>query len=121
MAAGVQYEPSRHQHADGSLLTQVGDKLLKKWDPGMLIITLGPQGMYVVSREGEAHLIPTRAQEVFDVSGAGDTVIAACVLSLAAGADNIEAASIANYAAGVVVGKVGTACCTRDELLSIAK
>ncbi len=59
----------------------------------------------------------TRAREVFDVSGAGDTVVAACVLALAAGAEFAEAAEIANYAAGVVVGHIGTASCTPEQLL----
>ncbi len=61
--------------------------------------------------------IPTVAQEVFDVSGAGDTVIATFALSLAVGATKLEAAHIANYAAGIVVGKVGTATTSQDELL----
>ena len=59
---------------------------------------------------------PTRAQDVFDVSGAGDTAIAAFTLALAAGATGIEAAEIANHAAGVVVGKLGTATLTIEEL-----
>ena len=58
------------------------------------------------------------AREVYDVSGAGDTVIATCVLALASGADHVEAAEIANYAAGVVVGKLGTATCTQEELIA---
>jgi len=61
--------------------------------------------------------IPTVAQEVFDVSGAGDTVISTFTLALCAGATKLEAAHIANYAAGIVVGKVGTATTTREELL----
>jgi bifunctional ADP-heptose synthase (sugar kinase/adenylyltransferase) len=63
------------------------------------------------------HHIPTVAQEVFDVSGAGDTVIATLVLALAAGAGPLEAAEISNHAAGVVVGKVGTATCSPRELV----
>ena len=66
-------------------------------------------------------VIPARAQEVFDVSGAGDTVIAATLLGLASGASYEEAAGLANYAAGVVVGKVGTATCTPKELLAHIK
>ena len=61
--------------------------------------------------------IPTRAQEVFDVSGAGDTVIAYYTMAIAAGLPNDQAAEIANHAAGVVVGKLGTATLTPDELL----
>ena len=62
-------------------------------------------------------VIPTHAREVFDVSGAGDTVIGTYTLALAAGADPISAAVTANYAAGVVVGKVGTVAVTKEELL----
>ena len=62
--------------------------------------------------------IPTVAREVYDVTGAGDTVIATLALALAAGASLAEAAVLANHAAGVVVGKVGTASLTRDELLA---
>ncbi len=62
------------------------------------------------------HHIPTAAREVFDVSGAGDTAIATLALALTAGASAIEAAAISNHAAGVVVGKIGTATCSPDEL-----
>ncbi len=101
---------------DESLL-KVSEALLRKWDVQFLAITLGSQGMLIVSEGKEPHHIPTRAKEVFDVSGAGDTVIAACLLALAAGAEPAEAAELANRAAGVVVGKVGTATCSREELM----
>jgi D-beta-D-heptose 7-phosphate kinase/D-beta-D-heptose 1-phosphate adenosyltransferase len=65
--------------------------------------------------------IPTAAQEVFDVSGAGDTVIASFTLAIAAGASPVEAAIFSNHAAGVVVGKVGTATATPQELLASFK
>ena len=91
--------------------------LMEKWRPELLIVTLGPQGMYLLSRNQEPRVIPTRAREVFDVSGAGDTVIATCVLALAAGAGFEEAAVFGNNAAGVVVGKLGTATCSPEELL----
>jgi D-beta-D-heptose 7-phosphate kinase/D-beta-D-heptose 1-phosphate adenosyltransferase len=91
--------------------------LLRRWQPRHLVVTLGPQGMLLAAPGERPRHIPTRAREVFDVSGAGDTVIAACLLSLAAGATHEEAAEIANYAAGVVVGKIGTATCTPAELL----
>jgi len=92
--------------------------LMGKWAARFLAVTLGSHGMLVV-QPGESRPlhIPTRAREVYDVSGAGDTVIAACTLSLAAGASPVEAAEIANFAAGVVVGKLGTATCSRAELL----
>ena len=67
---------------------------------------------------GEVQVIPTRAREVFDVSGAGDTVAAVCTLALATGCGVRQAAELANRAAGVVVGKIGTAPILFDELLA---
>lgn len=99
-------------------LRKAGQILLRRWKPQQLIVTLGPQGMYLVSRGKRPRVIPTRAREVFDVSGAGDTVIATCVLALAAGATFDEAAILGNNAAGVVVGKLGTATCSPEELLA---
>jgi len=81
-----------------------------------LIIKRGEEGMTVFERGKRPLHIPTVAQEVFDVTGAGDTVIAAATLALLAGATIGEAARIANAAAGVVVGKVGTATVTPQEL-----
>jgi D-glycero-beta-D-manno-heptose-7-phosphate kinase len=117
-AAGVPYtEPTDDDVVDEALIS-VGDILLKKWKPENLLITLGEHGMCLFQSGRKAHYIPTVAQEVFDVSGAGDTVIAALVLALAAGADPVDAAEISNHAAGVVVGKVGTATCSPDELVA---
>ena len=99
-------------------LRRTGEILMAKWAAENLAITLGAQGMYLLSRGQAPRHVPTRAREVFDVSGAGDTVIAACVTALAAGAKFIEAAELANIAAGVVVGKLGTASCTPEELLN---
>lgn len=101
---------------DGNL-AETAEKLLKKWRSALLIITLGSRGMYLMGKGEGPRVIPTKAREVFDVSGAGDTVIATALLSLVSGASNYEAALLANHAAGVVVGKVGTATCTREELL----
>ena len=98
-------------------LAKTGEILMEKWAAENLAITLGPQGMFLLSRGKPSRHVPTRAREVFDVSGAGDTVIAALVTALTAGADFHEAAELANIAAGVVVGKLGTASCTPDELL----
>lgn len=84
--------------------------------PELLIITLGADGM-AISRNGKVELtLPTQAREVFDVSGAGDTVIATLTAALAAGATAVEAAKLANLAAGVVVSKVGTASVSIDEI-----
>ena len=75
----------------------------------------------IYNKEADITHIPTKAQAVFDVSGAGDTVISVFTLGLSAGAKKLEAAYIANYAAGIVVGKVGTAVTTREELLKRIK
>ncbi|HSH93301.1 MAG TPA: D-glycero-beta-D-manno-heptose-7-phosphate kinase [Roseimicrobium sp.] len=99
------------------LLMKVADTLLQSLNPALLLITLGDQGMLLCQRGHKPFNIPTVAQEVFDVSGAGDTVIASFTLAIAAGASPIEAAIFSNHAAGVVVGKVGTATVTPDELL----
>jgi D-beta-D-heptose 7-phosphate kinase/D-beta-D-heptose 1-phosphate adenosyltransferase len=82
-----------------------------------VLITRGEQGMWLSAPEAEGS-IPAVGREVADVTGAGDTVIATLGLALAAGASFAEAAILANHAAGVVVGKVGTATVTRDELLA---
>jgi D-glycero-beta-D-manno-heptose-7-phosphate kinase len=80
-----------------------------------IIITRGPKGMLIFENENTISL-PTKAKDVYDVSGAGDTVAAVISLALAADATLEEAATLANHAAGVVVGKLGTATCSLDEL-----
>ena len=89
--------------------------------PALLLITLGDQGMLLCQRRQRPYHIPTVAQEVFDVSGAGDTVIASFTLAIAAGASPVEAAIFSNHAAGVVVGKIGTATVSPAELLASFK
>jgi len=101
--------------ADQNLML-VADRLLKELRPALLLITLGELGMLLCQRGQSPFHIPTVAQEVFDVSGAGDTVIATFTLAIAAGASPIEAAMLSNHAAGIVVGKVGTAITTPEEL-----
>lgn len=83
-----------------------------------VLITRGAHGMMLLEKEREPVYVETVAREVYDVTGAGDTVIAALAASLAAGATMLEAAIVANHAAGVVVGKVGTATATTEELLN---
>lgn len=83
-----------------------------------LLITLGEDGLCLFEKGREPVHIPTRAREVFDVSGAGDTVISVFALAMAAGAQKREAADIANHAAGIVVAKIGAASVTPDELLA---
>jgi len=92
-------------------------EIIKYLNLESLLVTLGEQGMRLFEKSGRMTHIPTVAQEVFDVSGAGDTVIATFTLGLCAGATKLEAALIANFAAGIVVGKVGTAVTTRKELI----
>ena len=99
-------------------LRKAAEILLKLWEPEQLLVTLGANGMYMVAHNTPPCVIPTRAREVYDVSGAGDTVIATCVMALAAGASYDEAAVLGNNAAGVVVGKLGTATCSPDELIA---
>ncbi|MAI49475.1 MAG: bifunctional heptose 7-phosphate kinase/heptose 1-phosphate adenyltransferase [Rhodospirillaceae bacterium] len=90
--------------------------LLTETDIGTMLITRGAQGMSMVTVDNAKHF-PSRAREVFDVSGAGDTVLAVLAAGVAAGVPVLEAAQIANVAAGVVVGKTGTAVVYADDLL----
>jgi D-beta-D-heptose 7-phosphate kinase/D-beta-D-heptose 1-phosphate adenosyltransferase len=107
---------------DDQSLTEAGRKLLGSIDTRAVLITRGEEGMALFTAGGgdgaEVTHIATQAREVYDVTGAGDTVIATLALALTGGASLAEAAVLANHAAGVVVGKVGTASLTRDELLA---
>jgi D-beta-D-heptose 7-phosphate kinase/D-beta-D-heptose 1-phosphate adenosyltransferase len=117
-AAGVPWsEPAPDPLEDAALLG-VGELLLERWDADQLLITLSELGMLLLTRDGVRHHTPTRAREVFDVSGAGDTAISLYTLALCAGASPVEAAEIANHASGVVVGKLGTATLSPAELLA---
>jgi rfaE bifunctional protein kinase chain/domain len=99
-------------------LETIAKILVDKLQFEKVIITLGADGMAMLDTKGngELQLIPTAANEVFDVSGAGDTAIAAITASLLAGASLEEAAWVGNCAAGVVVKKRGTALCSKEEL-----
>ncbi|MCU1232862.1 MAG: hldE 1 [Candidatus Solibacter sp.] len=115
-AAGLPLSaPVEPATADQPLLT-AARRLMSAWTPGCLLVTLGEQGMLLFEGAGEPYHIPTRAKEVFDVSGAGDTAIAVFTLGLAAGASRREAAELANHASGIAVGKLGTATVTPAEL-----
>lgn len=105
----------------GEPIEEIGKKLLKRLNCEVALVTLGENGMCVFEKSGKVTKIPTVAQEVYDVSGAGDTVISAYTLALSSGAKTIEAAHIANCAAGIVVGKVGIAVTTQDELIDKIK
>jgi D-beta-D-heptose 7-phosphate kinase/D-beta-D-heptose 1-phosphate adenosyltransferase len=101
-------------------LLRVADTLLNTLRPGVLLITLGEHGMLLCEDGKPCVHIPTVAKQVFDVSGAGDTVIAIFTAAISAGGSPIEAAMLANCAAGVVVGKVGTATASAQELIANA-
>ena len=103
--------------ADKNLM-QAAHKLLHELNPAVLLITLGELGMLLCQRDQQPLHIPTVAQEVFDVSGAGDTVIASFTLAIVTGASPVEAAIFSNHAAGIVVGKAGTATVTPEELIA---
>jgi D-beta-D-heptose 7-phosphate kinase/D-beta-D-heptose 1-phosphate adenosyltransferase len=91
--------------------------LLKKLGCDVLVITRGEEGMAIFEPRQEPFLVSTVAKEVYDVTGAGDTVIGTMALALGAGARVIEAAKLANYAAGIAVGKIGTATVSQEELI----
>ncbi len=103
-------------HRKASSLEEAGRGLIKSWKADSLLITLGEDGMALFEKNGSVTRIPTAAQEVYDVSGAGDTVIGVLAMALAAGAKMKDAAKIANVAAGIVVGKLGTATLSVQEL-----
>ena len=106
---------SEDQSDDGS--RQAARVIREKLGCDAVLITRGDRGMMLLEGDGEPVYVKTAAREVYDVTGAGDTVIAALAAALAAGTTMIEAATLANHAAGIVVGKVGTATATADELI----
>jgi D-glycero-beta-D-manno-heptose-7-phosphate kinase len=103
---------------DEQSLVAAGQQILASIDCRAALITRGEEGMALFTKDGAVTHIPTVAREVYDVTGAGDTVIATLALALTTGASFAESAILANHAAGVVVGKLGTATVTRNELLA---
>jgi len=105
---------------DAESLRAAGTRLLERWEAGAVLISRGEEGMALFKRTARGGVVmrefPTLARETFDVTGAGDTVIATCALALGAGGTLEEATVLANHAAGLVVAKVGTATTTADEL-----
>ena len=97
-------------------IVSAGQSIREKYAIDYLIVTRSEKGMTIISGDSYKH-IPTKAREVFDVSGAGDTVVAATAVALGAGCGVEEAVETANTAAGIVVGKIGTAPITADELM----
>ena len=118
LAADVPWREADENPGKDIDLERAGKALLKKWETNYVLITLGEHGMMLFQQNNAPHYIPTKARQVFDVSGAGDTAIALFTLGLACGATPIEAAEIANHASAVVVSKLGTATVTRDELIA---
>jgi D-glycero-beta-D-manno-heptose-7-phosphate kinase len=106
---------------DGASLANVGRMLQRRLGCKALVITRGEEGMAIFEPQREPFLVRTVAREVYDVTGAGDTVIGTMALALAGGAGAKDAARLANYAAGIVVGKVGTATVTQEELVKALK
>ncbi|MDR3092687.1 MAG: D-glycero-beta-D-manno-heptose-7-phosphate kinase [Endomicrobium sp.] len=94
----------------------LGKKILKTLNSESVLITRGEKGMTLIQPDNKITSIPTRAKEVYDVTGAGDTVISTLTLALAAKSDLLSAAEVANFAAGIVVGKLGTATTNFQEL-----
>jgi D-beta-D-heptose 7-phosphate kinase/D-beta-D-heptose 1-phosphate adenosyltransferase len=102
--------------SDEASLVRVGQRLLHQIECEMVIISRSDQGMSVFERNGNVHHLPVTVREVYDVAGAGDTVVGTLALALSTGAQRLDCARIANHAAGIVVGKVGTALVTVEDL-----
>lgn len=118
--------PNEHEAAfaagqrirDDESLRAVGWGLLKELELDSILVTLGARGMALFEHDGSFSHLPTVAKKVYDVTGAGDTVIAVLTAMMAAGASRLEAAFVANQAAGIVVGYIGTAYVGKDELFN---
>ena len=115
------YEASKivnQECTNDTQVEKVGQKILERISAPYLIIKRGEHGMSVFEKGKKVKHIPTVAKEVYDITGAGDTVIATASLALLSGSTIMEAAILSNAAAGIVVGKIGTAAVTAEELLS---
>lgn len=118
LAAGIPNRDADVAPKKDADLVRAGKTLLQKWGTQFLLVTLGEHGVMFFEKGKHPHHLATKARDVFDVSGAGDTAIAMFTLALACDATPLEAAQIANHGSAVVVGKLGTATVTRDELIS---
>ena len=118
LAAGIASRDANTAPPDDVHLRRAGETLLQRWEAKYVLVTLGEHGMMLFQQNEQPHYIPTKARQVFDVSGAGDTAIALFTLGLVCGATPMEAAEIANHASAVVVSKLGTATVTRNELIA---
>lgn len=101
---------------DEATLIEAGERLMNRLGCEMVLITRGKEGMSLFRQESQTTHIPTAARRVYDVTGAGDTVIATVTMGLVAGLSPVESAFLANVAAGIVVGEVGTATISSDRL-----
>jgi rfaE bifunctional protein kinase chain/domain len=106
---------------DDQTLSAAGQRLLQMWRAKAVLITRGPEGMSLFRPRQAAQHFPTQPREIFDVTGAGDTVVAVCALALAAGARYEEAAVLANHAAGLVGDEVGTVAVPLARLKRVIK
>ena len=118
LAAEIPWRDADEAPMKDTDLERAGEALLKQWETQYVLITLGEHGMMLFQQNEAPYYIRTKARQIFDVSGAGDTAIALFTLGLVCGASAIEAAEIANYGSAVVVSKLGTATVTRDELIA---
>ena len=109
---------SGHECSTDAQVVAAARDILARGICSIVVATRGKEGMSIVPAEGEALHIRTVASEVYDVTGAGDTAMAAMAVALASGADIVQAARLANIAAGIVVGKYGTATASPDEILA---
>ena len=105
--------------SDEESLIKAAQAMQHDLDSNAVLITRGEEGMALYEKDRPLLTIPTVAKEVYDVTGAGDTVIATLALGIAVGLSYAEAAALANFAAGIVVGKVGTATASKEELLEV--
>jgi D-beta-D-heptose 7-phosphate kinase/D-beta-D-heptose 1-phosphate adenosyltransferase len=103
---------------DDASLQEVGWGLQKRLDAEALLMTRGAEGMSLFEKGGRYTYLPTVARDVYDVTGAGDTVVSVVAVALAAGADYPTASHLANHAAGIVIREVGTAACTPAQLIA---
>jgi D-glycero-beta-D-manno-heptose-7-phosphate kinase len=121
LAAGIPCREPDDAPLKDADLRRAGEALLRKWQTKYLLVTLGEHGMMLFQEKRQPHYIATKARQVFDVSGAGDTAIALFTLGLVCEATPTEAAEIANHGSAVVVSKLGTATVARDELIASFK
>lgn len=115
--SGMQLLPKE----DDASIQALGRKILASLRSRSVLITLGEKGMTLFERGGRITHIPAQAREVFDVTGAGDTVIGVLTLALGCGGSLLQSATLANHAAGIVVGKLGTATVSSEELKAVLK